>query len=62
MVSWKPNCLEYKNIIIDQVFVQTVMHYAIKNFGRSWEQRYWSIVTYITTVLTHINRSDPYYF
>ena len=50
------------NIILDQVFVQTIIQNALEYFGKAWEHRCWSIVTYITTVHTFINRSDPCYF
>ena len=63
-VEWpfcKPNCLEYKIWFLNQVSVQTIIHYALEYFAEPWEHRYWSIVTYVTTVFTLLNRSDPCY-
>ena len=37
--SWKPNSLGYKILIFNQVFVQTIIHYALEDFRKAWENR-----------------------
>ena len=34
------------------------MHYALADYGKAWEYRYWSEVAYITTVIPLINWVD----
>ena len=49
------------NVIFNQVFVQKIIYNMLQDFGKTWDHRYWSIVTYVTTVLTLVNRSKPSY-
>ena len=54
---FRTKLFKIENIIFDQVFVQTIIHYVLQYFGKAWEHRYWSIVTYkiVVTVITLIN-------
>ena len=58
MTILETKLFKIENIIFDQVFVQTIIHYVLEYFGKAWEHRYWSIVTYkiVVTVITLINR------
>ena len=58
MTVLETKLFKIENIIFDQVFVQTIIHYVLEYFGKAWEHRYWSIVTYkiVVTVITLINQ------
>ena len=58
MTILETKLFKIENIIFDQVFVQTIIHYVLEYFGKAWEHRYWSIVTYkiVVTVITLINQ------
>ena len=49
-----------KNIIFNQVFVQTFIHYALKYFEEVSEQRYWYTITYIATAIFKSSGKAPF--